>query len=112
MDKKMARRQMIELGRKMMMEDDSMGLEELLKDKKAPVEKVVVAADSKEGLKKGLSKAEQILNMRSELLGLKDEEECDVCEPEEMEEESSEESMEMPEKSEEDEEEMIPGKRK
>jgi len=93
MDKKMARRRMMEEGRKMMMEDDNMGLPELLKGKK-PAQKVVVAADSKEGLQKGLSKAEEILKKRSEMLGLDSAAPEAEGESEEMEDEGEEEEDE------------------
>jgi hypothetical protein len=67
--------------------------------------KVTVASDSKEGLEKGLSKAEEIMQKKSESPEMEDESEygCESCEDkgcpecEEMEEESSE---EMPEEEE------------
>lgn len=109
MDKNEARRKMIELGRKMMAEDDNMGLPELLKSKK-PTKKVVVEADSQEGLEKGLSKAEEIMKKRSELLGLGGEEKEEEKE-EESEEESEEEENGEEESEEEEEEDEENGKK-
>lgn len=91
------------------MKEDSMpDLEKLMGDRKNKLMKVTVASDSKEGLKSGLSKAEEILKAKKEMDGEEmpehkmhgmdemkkmhglDEEECEES-PEE------EESMEAPE---------------
>lgn len=71
----------------MLMSEDDMGLGEVLKGKPAKMEKVTVASDSPEGLKKGLSKAQEIMKKRSELMG-EEEGEGEIEEsPEEEEEE-------------------------
>jgi hypothetical protein len=95
-DKKEARKDMLKSLKKMMMAEDDMGLGEKL----GKMQKVTVAADSTEGLKKGLSKAEEILKKRKGMMGMEDEEEesesemCEECEkdPCECEDEESEDS--------------------
>jgi hypothetical protein len=67
-----AKRKMLEALKKDMSKEDSMGLPEALGSK---MHKVTVAADSKEGLAKGLDKAKEIMQKRSEMLGLGDEKE-------------------------------------
>jgi len=83
--KKSAKREMLEALKKEMNSGDDVGMADKLKDLK----KVTVASDSKEGLEKGLSKAQEILKKRSELLGL------DEDEDEKEDKEESEEKMEM-----------------
>ena len=59
-----------------------------LKEKK--MQKITVASDSTEGLKKGLSKAEQILSKKKEMIG----EESEMEDSEDMEEECEDMSKE------------------
>jgi hypothetical protein len=95
MDKKTAKMDMLKELSKEMSDDQYSPLAEKLKGKK--LQKVSVMSDSKEGLKKGLSKAEELLKMK----GYGDsEEESEEGEEEESEEEASE-VPEMPEMSEE-----------
>lgn len=91
--KKLARLEMLkQFSKKKSGEAHEPTLGEKLKSKK--LSKVTVMSDSKEGLKKGLSKAQQILKAKlGEKLGLEDEEEdeqehdedcpgCELCEEE------------------------------
>ncbi len=95
MDKKTAKMDMLKELSKEMSDDQYSPLAEKLKGKK--LQKVSVMSDSKEGLKKGLSKAEELLKMK----GYGDsEEESEEGEEGESEEEASE-VPEMPEMSEE-----------
>jgi hypothetical protein len=95
MDKKTAKMDMLKELSKEMSDDQYSPLADKLKGKK--LQKVSVMSDSKEGLKKGLSKAEELLKMK----GYGDsEEESEEGEEEESEEEASE-VPEMPEMSEE-----------
>lgn len=75
-DKKEARKDMLKALKKMMMSEDDMGMGEKL----GKMHKVTVAADSKEGLKKGLSKAEEILKKRKDLMGYDEDEKPGKCE--------------------------------
>lgn len=88
MDKMEAKRKMLKELKKQMMSEDDMGLGDALKSKM----KVTVAADSPKELKKGLSKAEEILEKRKEMLGL-EAGECPVEEMAEMMEDEEEEEM-------------------
>jgi len=78
-----------------MLDDMREGFGEELKGKK----KVTVVADDAEGLKEGLSKAEEILQKRMEMMGS---DEDDMLEMEEESEESEEKSEEMDDDSEEE----------
>lgn len=82
MDKKSAKAAMLKELSKEMSDDQYSPLKDLMKGKK--MQKVSVMSDSPEGLKKGLSKAEQLLKMK----GYEDE-----SSEEESEEESAEEEM-------------------
>lgn len=101
--KMMAKKEMLQKLSKMMNDEMYDGFSEPLKSKK--MSKVTVMSDSPEGLKKGLSKAEQLMEMKfgkkedmeSESSEMEDEacpmckgEGCKMCE----EEEESEEDME------------------
>lgn len=84
--KKLARMEMLrKLARKGREEDAEPSLKEALKKKK--LSKVEVISDSKEGLTKGLSKAQEILKAKlgDKLLSEDDsddmhDEDCDICE--------------------------------
>ncbi len=89
MDKKSAKSAMLKELSKEMSDDQYSPLKGLMKGKK--MQKVSVMSDSPEGLKKGLSKAEQLLKMKGYDAESEDEESED--EGEEMEEESAEEEM-------------------
>jgi flagellar biosynthesis/type III secretory pathway chaperone len=67
-DEKKARKDMLESLRNMMKQEDGADVGEALGK-----HKVTVAADSKEGLMKGLSKAEQIMKKHKDMMGLDDE---------------------------------------
>jgi len=62
-DKYEAKRKMLMALKKDMMMEDDMGLGDKLKKMK----KVTVASDTEEGLKEGLSKAEEILKKRKDI---------------------------------------------
>lgn len=85
-----AKRKMLKELKKQMMKEDDVGLGDVLKSKM----KVTVAADDPKGLKKGLSKAEEILSKRKEMLGMGDVEELPLEEDMEDEEEMDEEEYE------------------
>ena len=88
MDKKSAKAAMLKELSKEMSDDQYSPLKDLMKGKK--MQKVSVMSDSPEGLKKGLSKAEQLLKMK----GYESDSEDSEDESEEMEEpESAEEEM-------------------
>ena len=85
-DKFMAKKEMLKDLKQLMASEDDVGL----KDRLDGMKKVTVAADSKEGLEKGLTKAQEILKKRSEMLGLADDMEDAECEMEDGEEEEME----------------------
>jgi len=82
----------------MMMSEDDMGIPESM-------QKITIASDSKEGLKEGLSKAEEIMNKRSSMMDDHGHDEEDM-EEDEKSEDSYEDMMEEGEYDEEHEEEM------
>jgi len=77
-EKKDARKDMLKSLKDSMMSEDDMGLGEKL----GKMHKVTVAADSKEGLKKGLSKADEILSKRKAEFGEDKSEEKEEKKPE------------------------------
>lgn len=86
MDKKMAKSEMLRELSKAMSDDQYSPLSDLMKNKK--MQKVTVMSDSPMGLKKGLSKAEELLKLK----GLEKEDSMESeDESEEMEEEGEEE---------------------
>lgn len=92
MDKKSAKSAMLKELSKEMSDDQYSPLKDLMKGKK--MQKVSVMSDSPEGLKKGLSKAEQLLKMK----GYEDEsseEESEESAEDEMDEMSEEEMKAM-----------------
>lgn len=88
MDKKSAKSAMLKELSKEMSDDQYSPLKDLMKGKK--MQKVSVMSDSPEGLKKGLSKAEQLLKMK----GYEDESSEEESEEESVEEEMDEMSEE------------------
>lgn len=92
MDKNKAKAEMLKHLSKEMSNDSNEGLKDVL-GKKNGVKKVTVASDSPEGLKKGLSMAEKLMELKS---GKKDEEGPMHEMAEEMSDESEEESEDMP----------------
>lgn len=94
-----AKRNMLKSLKKQMSKDDDMGLPKVLGAK----HQVTVAADSPKNLKKGLSKAEEILEKRKGMLGMG---EVDDLSEKESEEEYDEEMMEDEEETEDKKEEM------
>lgn len=83
---KEAKMKMLAELKKAMSDDMYSPMSDALKDKK--MKKVTVMSDSEEGLKKGLSKAEEIMKKKSEMEGMSDEDES--MEDEMMEDESEE----------------------
>jgi len=80
--KNSVKREILEKLKREMMATDDVGLGDKVKE----LQKVTVASDSKEGLEKGLSKAQEILKKRAEMLGLEEDEEA--MDEESMDEES------------------------
>ena len=92
MDKKSAKAAMLKELSKEMSDDQYSPLKDLMKGKK--MQKVSVMSDSPEGLKKGLSKAEQLLKMKGYDSEDSEDESEEMEEPESAEEEMDEMSEE------------------
>lgn len=92
MDKKSAKAAMLKELSKEMSDDQYSPLKDLMKSKK--MQKVSVMSDTPEGLKKGLSKAEQLLKMKGYESEDSEDESEEMEEPESAEEEMDEMSEE------------------